>query len=929
VPRPLAAALLLAALAAPANAKPAELLYFPEGNRLRRIDVDTIDKGTLRSDVLIPGAGDESGGGDENLFFAPNRDANGMICAFPDGSGRFLMGEDTRQPHPPPGWGVFEHNGLQIGKLTPTYLSSFGEPYGCAFAADPDPGDDELPPLFTTDVGTEDIGGSDGQLLIWFPPYDAFPGTGYPETDERSTNYCKLASDIGTAGGVAIDDLGRVYVASASGVQILRFSPPFPTAPNAGGGCSGTDGTGAPVADAVNREVFASDDFYSGLAFGPNGHLYAAAVATGNIREYDLDGNQVRFIVDPPGPSFVYPTATGNPEGIAFGEDGTLYYADLDLVGTFPNDVETGDNGKIWRVRFNKKSEPLAPEIVQQGFDFPDAVAVFPGDLQRKKAGGKGKTEWRAYAGGPLRQFLNAKEKKLKPGTVPKLRERWRFPTNAIVTSSPSVAAVEVPDEGRVQVVYFTSWDWNVYAVRLSDGSKLWHFTADRQPGSNYPSASSPTIASIDGRETVFAAIGEILYAIDAVTGDEIWRFTAGTGCRDDLGDPPGLCAFDGERNQIESSPIVSGANVFFGMDVNEGITGKGGFFAVDAAAGTLAWYFDVETGSTCTPAPSDEVRAYDGYHSEAELGLAPGYLAATPGCDHDRAPTGCGNVWSSPAVDEGRGLLYFGVSNCTTDDDPMTPEPGPEMPDYDEALVALQLDGMPAWRWRPRKVDNDDRAFGATPNLFTIKRGKQKVDVVGIGGKDKHYYVIDRDGVNEETNEGFDPDDPLALPYWSYELSPNDGFVQGGVIGTPAVDEKARRVYLATAPGQNTFTPDQPTVHALDMDTGTRIWDFGTVAMPALASFAPVGATPALAMTGAVVQGQLRIFNAKTGEILARIPLESTGSASGPVVIDGTVLVGAEIGSHGEGADAEAAAGIPSNLFAFCVPKSKGCPKD
>jgi len=42
-------------------------------------------------------------------------------------------------------------------------------------------------------------------------------------------------------------------------------------------------------------------------------------------------------------------------------------------------------------------------------------------------------------------------------------------------------------------------------------------------------------------------------------------------------------------------------------------------------------------------------------------------------------------------------------------------------MPPYDEAIFALDYDGVPVWRWRPREVDNDDLAFGAAPNLFTI----------------------------------------------------------------------------------------------------------------------------------------------------------------------------------------------------------------
>jgi outer membrane protein assembly factor BamB len=939
----LCAASGLAFAAAPA-ARAGDLIYFPEGNRLHRIDADTIGKKNKpqREEVLIQNAGDESGGGETKLFIAPNRDVNGMICSFPDGSGRFLMGEDTRQPSPPPGWGVFERNGLQIGKLTPTYFSAFGEPYGCAFAPDPDPDDSMLPPLFTTDVGTEDIGGGDGQLILWFPPYDQFPGPdrAYPETDERSANYCKIASDIGTAGGVAIDDQGRVYVASASGFEILRFSPPFPTGTNAAGGCGGVDLLGSPVATTVNREVFVSEDqpngmvFFTGLAIGPKGHLFAASVVTGHIAEYDLDGQLVRLVVDPPGDPFpvVFPTPTGNPQGIAFDSKGTLYYADLDLEGSFPFMVGTGDNGKIWRVRF-KGGKPKPPELVREGLAFPDSVAVLPGDLQRKKAGGKGKTEWRAYAGGPLRQFMNPKEKKLKKGKLDKLRERWRFRTGAIITSSPTVARVEVPEEGLIQVVYFTSWDNNVYAVRLSDGSKLWHYTADVQPGAPYPAASSPTVSLIGEGEVAFAAIGETMYALDAVTGEEIWKFVAGTGCVDDMGVPPGLCSFGGERNQIESSPIVAEGRLFFGMDVNEGQTGKGGFFALDAADGRLSWYFDLETASTCVPEAGDEIRQFDGYHSEAELGLPAGFLGSRAGCDFDRAPTGCGNVWSSPAVDEGRDLVYFGSSNCGTDNDPMTPRPSPPMPDHDEALTALRFDGTPAWRWRPRNEDNDDLAFGATPNLFTIRLGNDDVDVVGIGGKDGSYYVLDRDGINETTQQGFDPNDRLKLPYWYTNLVP--GGVQGGIIGTPAIDQKGRRILIATAQGQTDppDIPQQPTIHALDLDDGMVLWQKGIGDYPdGSASFSPVGATPKLMFVGSLLFQNLRVYDTASGELLlTRLVGDATfgGVASGAVTIDGTVLLGTGIGALDAGVSGEIAARTPSSLVALCVPGSKGCPKN
>ena len=172
-------------------------------------------------------------------------------------------------------------------------------------------------------------------------------------------------------------------------------------------------------------------------------------------------------------------------------------------------------------------------------------------------------------------------------------------------------------------------------------------------PGSSFPSTASVDISKVDGRDTVYVGTGEIMYALDAVTGEEIWRFTAGTGCKDAFGNPPGLCGFLGERNQIESSAAVVDGQVFFAMDINDYETGKGGFYSVDAATGTLNWYFDLETGATCTPLPGDDIRQFDGYHSEAQLGLPAGYLASRPGCGFDRTITGCGNVWSSPAIDE------------------------------------------------------------------------------------------------------------------------------------------------------------------------------------------------------------------------------------------------------------------------------------
>jgi hypothetical protein len=295
------------------------------------------------------------------------RDVNGMVCALPDGSGRFLAGEDTGQPEAPAGWGMFAPDGSQLAKLVASSLAAKPDPYGCAFDAEGR--------LFTTEIGDAGFGGGNGQLLLWLRPF-AGPPSGAPTA-------CKLATDLGTATGVAVDAAGRVYVAASSGFRIERFSPPFPTSADAAGGCGARDATGAPMADAVQRDTFAWARpqngllTYSGLVFAPSGNLYAASVATGRIGEFAPDGSFLRLVVEPS--SWLPPFDTGSPQGLAVDAGGTLYYADLDLVydGWRPR---PGPDGKLRRVRF-VGGLPQPPERVLGGLEYPDGLGILPGTL--------------------------------------------------------------------------------------------------------------------------------------------------------------------------------------------------------------------------------------------------------------------------------------------------------------------------------------------------------------------------------------------------------------------------------------------------------------------------------------------------------------------------------------------------------------------
>lgn len=342
------------------------IILSPEGNRLWAYAID--DAG-VRSQVVIASASDAPGTG---------RDINGQVCIEPR-TGRFIAGEDTGQPNPPPGWGLFELHGArvgelsatQVGKLTPTFQGEPGQegvpdsadPFGCGFLSDGR--------LLTTDIGNNQSGPANGQLILWFPPLDA---------DE--VRYCKLDIEIGTAGTIYVDDDDRVYVAAARiDPGVHRYDGPFPTSDDATGGCGRVDATGAPLADAIERELFIGPDdnvaITNGVAGSPAGTFFVSSVIGGIVAEYDANGNFLRRAFEPPPGESIgsEPLTNGTPLGIAVDSEGTLYYADLGLVVSSSGIGPRSGAGSLRRVVF-EDGQPRPPQTINDGLTFPDALGV-------------------------------------------------------------------------------------------------------------------------------------------------------------------------------------------------------------------------------------------------------------------------------------------------------------------------------------------------------------------------------------------------------------------------------------------------------------------------------------------------------------------------------------------------------------------------
>ncbi|MBI4514539.1 MAG: PQQ-binding-like beta-propeller repeat protein [Deltaproteobacteria bacterium] len=511
--------------------------------------------------------------------------------------------------------------------------------------------------------------------------------------------------------------------------------------------------------------------------------------------------------------------------------------------------------------------------------------------------------EWATYGQNQLRTFFNAAERRITKANVATMRPKWQYLTGAIITASPTVAYVDVPIEGRIKVSFVASWDGNFYALRADNGSKLWHYTMKPHPGGSFPYASSAEVTTVAGEQRVYVGGGMTVYCFAAATGELRWSFDAGTGCT--------TCDLHTERNEIETSPTVVGGLVYFAMDVNDAAPGKGGMYAVDANDGHLVWYFDVTTGATCRPWPTDVVYRFDGYHTQAELGLPEDFFATRPGCDFDRTGIACGNTWSSFAVDAARRLIFTATSNCDTDNDPGTPEPPPPMPPYDEALVALTFDGVPAWVWRPREVDNADLAFGGVPNLFAVELGGTTREVIGIGNKDGTYYLLDRDGMNELTGR--------IEPYWQTRVV--EGGPIGGIIASAAVGDG--KVFFSTAIGESLSRPQLPAAWALGWSDGALAWS-NSAAPP---SYAPTTAIPGVVFMGGLVSS-LYAYDADTGEQLQAFSVNNQ-VASAATIVEGEFFTGAGVGARTGSHDSLAYQNslIPSVVSAFCLPDAGDCP--
>ncbi|HWC33315.1 MAG TPA: PQQ-binding-like beta-propeller repeat protein [Mycobacteriales bacterium] len=482
-------------------------------------------------------------------------------------------------------------------------------------------------------------------------------------------------------------------------------------------------------------------------------------------------------------------------------------------------------------------------------------------------------TDWRQYGYNTDHSFaVPSGCSSISAANVATMLPKWFFHTKDSVTASPAVVG---------NSVYVGAWDGKFYSLNAKTGQQQWVFDINV----TNPVAFGQIVSSAAVEPFRVAGTHRSQEVVIFGGSSSVWALAADTGkllASIDL-DPRTAKLRKQQQSapnpptvEIESSPAVADVNVdgrpqrriFIGLDVhNDAGVGRTGIVALRLLSDPEGkwrfkplWKNDAETD-----------RTYYGRH------------ALTEGSGQGQ---GCGDVWSSPAVDPASGVMVYGVGNC---DNP--PRARAHHQNWSESLMAVDAaTGKFLWRYAPAEHQGSTNAdvnaayldddFGSSVNIFRNARGQT---VAGDGSKASVYFArMARSGRGLWQTETGSPGN----------LS--EDFAVGGFIGSLAVASDARGRATQIVGGTAIPVPFKSggnlpgaieNIHSIDANTGKVLWSDRLVA-PTYASASTVNDIALLPLT---VASSVVAVDLKTGLPLWIGPI--VGPPSSTAVVSGSSI--------------------------------------
>lgn len=334
--------------------------------------------------------------------------------------------------------------------------------------------------------------------------------------------------------------------------------------------------------------------------------------------------------------------------------------------------------------------------------------------------------EWRNY-GRTTNGTRFAPAAQINRDNVGKLALAWTYDTGQVGDHDNADQSTPVFANGTIYACTFNN---QVHAIDAVSGKRKWVFDPrasapffKRCRGVTYYETGAPNAGDSTApiaacaRRIALGTVDARLISLDAETGAPCTGF--GTGGTVDLN--AGMSAHEpGEYMQTSAPTVSSGVIVVGGLVLDNGRVGEpsGVVRAFDAASGELRWAWDVgRPGQTGAPGEGES------------------YTPFTP------------NMWTHPAVDEARGLVFLPLGNATPDmwrghrrafDDT-----------YNAAVVALDIrTGAEKWHFQTVHKDVWDYDLPAQPSLFDIAdpQSGQLVPVLVQPTKRGQIFVLNRE---------------------------------------------------------------------------------------------------------------------------------------------------------------------------------------
>ncbi len=353
---------------------------------------------------------------------------------------------------------------------------------------------------------------------------------------------------------------------------------------------------------------------------------------------------------------------------------------------------------------------------------------------------------------------------------VANLRLKWTFAAPGITTmrSQPAVTR---------HAVYLPTLAGTLYALDRQTGCIRWTYDAGR------PLRTAATLGRVGETAALFVGDqGRFVHAVDAATGAGLWQRQVGIFAESML--TGALIEHDG-RLYVP----ISAADVALAMNPqHECCKSHGGVRALDAATGAILWTAHMTPDAKPTYKSSVGVQMW--------------------------GPSGA-PVWTTPAIDAKRGVLYIGTGENTS-------SPATEMSD---AIVAIDLaDGDIRWHFQGTKNDAFNMACGrrrSGPNCPKENGPDFDFGASVVIAKDSEGRDILLAGQKSGAVFALDPDDGGTLR-WERRLSP--GSALGGVHWGIAADAERVYVPIADPPG---VPGRKPGIWALAIDDGADAWHY------------------------------------------------------------------------------------------------------